>query len=74
MFFDWLAAVMLLPMQMSWAVASLPGRVVGSTVVWVEGYVGQKVRREMRTAGRSSEEGRGGEKRRVPGRGQKKAI
>lgn len=72
---DWVAMIALLPIQIGWTILSLPGRVLGSVVSHVEGYIGKKVRREMKTAGRSEPRaGSGGEKRRVQGRGQKKAM
>ena len=77
--FDGVAAVMSLPVQFCWTVVTLPWRVfaslMGSVVTGAEGWVGQEVRREMRTAGVvEKQRGSGSEKRRVPGRPGKKAM
>ena len=77
--FDDVAAVISLPIQICWTVATLPWRVttslVGSVVAGAEGWVGKKVRREMRTAGVVEKRGgSGSEKRRTPGRAGKKVM
>ena len=79
--FDYIAVAALLPIRVAWGLVTLPGRVIVGVVGRVEGYMGRKIRREMKTAGRVGEgrggEGRGssgGERRRVAGRGQKKAL
>ena len=77
--FDDVAAVVSLPIQICWTVLSLPWRIVaslvGSLVSGAEGWVGQKVRREMKTAGVVEKRGgSGSEKRRVQGRAAKKAM
>ena len=70
---DWAATMALLPLQVTWSAITIPGRVIGSVMSQLEGYVGQKIRREMKTAGRGEGRiGSGNEKRRVQGRGQKK--
>lgn len=81
---DWACAAVVLPVQAGWVVLALPGRVVGTVMRRVEGWVGRKVRREMRTAGRGGGGGGGGGsgsghdrrtgKERVQGRGVKKAA
>lgn len=72
---DWVAAMTMLPLQLAWTALSLPGRVLGGVWVQIQGYFGQKVEREMKTAGRGdSRVGSGNEKRRATGRGQKKAL
>ena len=72
---DWATTMALLPLQVLWTVFSLPGRVIAGLVRRVEGYIGQKVRREIKTAGRTEARGgSGSEKRRIQGRGQKKAM
>lgn len=75
--FDDVAAVVSLPIQICWTGLSLPWRivasVVGSVTAGAEGWVGQKVRREMKTAGVVEKRGgSGSEKRRVQGRAGKK--
>lgn len=77
--FDDVAAVVSLPIQIFWTVVTLPWRVVaslvGSVVAGAEGWVGKKVRREMRTAGVVEKRGgSGSEKRRAPGRAGKKVM
>lgn len=77
--FDDVAAVMSLPIQICWTVVTLPWRVVaslvGSVVAGAEGWVGKKVRREMRTAGVVEKRGgSGSEKRRALGRAGKKVM
>ena len=77
--FDDLASVASLPIQFCWTVVTFPWRIVasivGSVVVGAEGWVGNKVRREMRTAGVVEKRGgSGSEKRRVQGRAGKKVM
>lgn len=72
---DWVAMIALLPLQLGWSIISLPGRLIGSVVSQVEGYVGQKIRREMKTAGKTENRaGSGTERRKVQARGPKKVI
>ena len=72
---DWFATITMLPIQIGWTILTLPGKIMAGLAGRLEGYVGQKVRREMKTAGRGdSRVGSGSEKRRAPGRGQKKAM
>ena len=73
--FDYVATVAMLPIRLAWGIVTLPGRVIAGMVGQVEGYMGRKIRRELRTAGRG--EGRvssGSERRRTSARGQKKAM
>ena len=71
----WVTTMALLPIQIGQWILSLPSRLIGDIWGWVEGYVGQKIRREMKTAGKvDTRTGSGSEKRRVQGRGQKKAM
>lgn len=77
--FNDLAAVASLPIQICWTVVTFPWRavasIVGSVVAGAEGWVGNKVRREMRTAGVVEKRGgSGSEKRRVQGRAGKKVM
>ncbi|KAL8700688.1 MAG: hypothetical protein Q9201_005317 [Fulgogasparrea decipioides] len=51
---DWASTAVLLPLRAVWAVLSLPGKVFGFVLGTMEEYVGNKVRREMKTAGRTS--------------------
>lgn len=73
---DWICAIVVLPMQAMWAAVSFPLTVGREVVGLAEGYVGRKVRREMRTAGKvgSGGEGRRGEIQRGQGRAGKKAM
>ena len=69
---DWVAMMAVLPMQIGWSIITLPGSIVGGLVRHVEGNIGQKIRRELRTAGKGDAlAGSGSEKRKAP-RGQKK--
>lgn len=71
--FDYVATVAMLPIRLVWGVVTLPGRVIVGVVGRVEAYMGRKIRREMRTAGRGEGRGSSGsERRRAAGRGQKK--
>ena len=77
--FDDVVAVLSLPIQMCWTILTLPWRVGASLVKSVsagaDGWVGQKVRREMKTAGVVDKRvGSGSEKRRVQGRPGKKVM
>lgn len=70
---DWVTTLTFLPLQIAYSTIFLPGRVIGSVVSQVEGYIGQKIKREMKTAGRGElRAGSGSERRRVQGRGPKK--
>ena len=77
--FDDVTAVLSLPIQMCWTILTLPWRVgaslVGSVTAGADGWVGKKVRREMKTAGVVDKRGgSGSEKRRVQGRPGKKVA
>ncbi|KAL9039261.1 MAG: hypothetical protein Q9180_002633 [Flavoplaca navasiana] len=52
--FDWASAVVLLPLQAGWAIMTFPTKILSIIVGIAEDYVGKKVRREMRTAGRTN--------------------
>lgn len=73
---DWICAAVVLPVQAAWTLGSLPAKAATTALGAAEGYVGRKVRREMRTATRGS----GGYERktggpiRVQGKGMKKAM
>ncbi|KAK4690689.1 hypothetical protein P7C71_g6159, partial [Lecanoromycetidae sp. Uapishka_2] len=72
---DWIATMVMLPIQIGWTILSFPGKVAAGVWDQVVGYLGQKYQTEMRTAGRiDSKVGSGSEKRRASGRGQKKAM
>ncbi|KAL8711785.1 MAG: hypothetical protein Q9225_007067 [Loekoesia sp. 1 TL-2023] len=51
---DWISAAMFLPLQAAWAVISFPAKFASMLVGTIESYVGNTVRREMKTAGRTS--------------------
>ena len=77
--FDDVAAVLSLPIQMCCTILTLPWRVItslmGSVAAGPDGWVGKKVRREMKTAGVVEKRGSSGsEKRRVQGRAGKKVM
>jgi len=70
---DWVTAMALLPMRLAWSIILLPGHVMGSALSQAEDYFGQKIRKEMKTAGKvDTRTGSGSEKRRTQGRPQKK--
>lgn len=63
---DWVCAVFVLPVQTGWTLAIFPARATGKVMLWAEGFIARKVKREMRTAGKG-----GGEKVRVGGAREK---
>ena len=70
---DGISMVILLPIKALWTIFSLPARIGGKAFGAAEEFVEGKVKRELRTAGKSvGTHGRGGGSR-VPGRGPKKA-
>lgn len=73
---DWICAAVVVPVQAAWKVASLPAKVASTALGAAEGYVGRKVRREMRTATRGSggSERKSGGPVRTQGKGMKKAM
>ena len=73
---DWISWAVMLPVQVTWAVVTWPGKVVGGVMTWAEDFVGGKVRREMKTAtGRvGGGSGSSGERRRGGGRAGKKVA
>lgn len=54
MLFDWASTVILLPLQAGWAIITFPAKILSMFMGMAEDYVGNKVRREMKTAGRTS--------------------
>ncbi|MCJ1283033.1 hypothetical protein MMC26_002360 [Xylographa opegraphella] len=50
---DWICAAVVLPAQTAWSVMSLPAKVAARMLEVLEGYLGRKVRVELRTAGRT---------------------
>lgn len=73
---DWICATVVLPVQTAWTVASLPAKMASTALGAAEGYVGRKVRREMRTATRVSGgvERKSGGPVRAQGKGMKKVM
>ncbi|KAL8771567.1 MAG: hypothetical protein Q9209_003010 [Squamulea sp. 1 TL-2023] len=70
--FDWVSKAMWLPLQVGWAIVCFPTRLLGMCMSVLEDYIGNKVKREMKTAGRiSSGYGR---KSSTGSRGAKKAM
>ena len=51
---DWISTAMMFPMQACWAIVGFPTKVVRIFMSIAEDYIGNKVRREMKTAGRPS--------------------
>ncbi|KAL8725308.1 MAG: hypothetical protein Q9181_006462 [Wetmoreana brouardii] len=51
---DWASTAVLLPLRAVWAALSFPGTVFSLILGAMEEYVGNRVRREMKTAGRTS--------------------
>ncbi|KAL9601701.1 MAG: hypothetical protein Q9219_002312 [cf. Caloplaca sp. 3 TL-2023] len=70
--FAWVSTALVLPLQAGWAVISFPPKVAGFFMGKVENFVGNKVRREMKTAGRSNSEHR--RRSGASSRGGKKAF
>ena len=72
---DWACAVVVLPMQAAWAIASLPAKAASKSLGAVEEYVARKIKREMRTVGRVNgiSERKSGSVR-APGKGAKKPM
>ncbi|KAL8646399.1 MAG: hypothetical protein Q9210_006165 [Variospora velana] len=70
--FDWISTAALLPLQATWVIVSLPAKLVSNMIGILEDYVGNKVRREMKTAGRTSSGH--GRKSSLGSRGAKKAV
>ena len=68
--FDWVCAVVVLPAQTAWALMSIPTRITAKVVGMVEGYFGQKVRTELKTAGKMPKTASS----RPASRGSKKAM
>jgi len=68
--FDWMCAVVVLPAQTAWALCSIPARITAKVAEMLEEYFGQKVRTELKTAGKIPKTGGP----RPPGRGSKKAM
>ena len=70
---DYVAAMIALPIRFCWTLLVLPWRAVVSFVGSVDGWVGRKVKREMKTAGVVDKKGgSGSEKRRGQGWAGKK--
>jgi len=59
---DWACAAIVLPAQAAWTIIGLPARMATAALGFVEGYVGRKVKRELRTAGKTGS-GSGHERR-----------
>ncbi|KAI9818437.1 MAG: hypothetical protein M1827_000496 [Pycnora praestabilis] len=65
---DWTSVVVVLPVQALWGLLSLPTKLIGSALGILEGFIGPRVKREMKTAGRIGGHGRtGGERSQVRG-------
>ncbi|KAL9046749.1 MAG: hypothetical protein Q9214_000496 [Letrouitia sp. 1 TL-2023] len=71
---DWMSRGLILPVQVMWAALNFPFKLACSMWGVVEGYVGNKIRKEMKTAGRTGASGGHGRKGAAGGRGAKKTI
>ncbi|KAL9102232.1 MAG: hypothetical protein Q9163_002592 [Psora crenata] len=71
---DWLGKAIVLPMQMVWAVVSLPAQITASVFVYAEDFMAKKVRRELKTAGNGDGRVSSGSERRKPGKAPKKMM
>ncbi|KAL8697453.1 MAG: hypothetical protein Q9224_002302 [Gallowayella concinna] len=71
--FDWVSLAVLLPLQAGWAIVSFPAKLLSICMGMLESYVGNKVRREMKTAGRPGVNGYS-RKSSTGSRGAKKAM
>ena len=66
---DWACASIVVPASAAWTMMILPGRILGKTMGWAEGWVGSRVRTELRTAGKGL-----GERSRTGGREKGKGM
>lgn len=71
---EWGMHAAMVPVQLAWVAVALPMRVVGSGWGIVEGYVGARVRKEVKTATGKGSGDSGRERRREKGRGGKKIM
>ncbi|KAL8801784.1 MAG: hypothetical protein Q9200_006829 [Gallowayella weberi] len=71
--FDWASMAVLLPLQAGWAIVSFPAKLLNIAMGMLEEYVGNKVKREMKTAGRPGVNGYS-RKSSTGSRGAKKAM
>ena len=69
---DWTSTAIFFPLQVGWAVVSFPAKLASIPMRMIEDYVGNKVKREMKTAGRTSSNHV--RKSNVSSRGAKKAM
>ena len=69
---DWACTAIIIPVQAMWSLASFPARVAGRAIGMIEGYIGGKVRQEMKTAGRAGNSHSRAGGSRPPTRGSKK--
>lgn len=74
MMLDWATNAVLIPVQLAWTVVSLPGKMLWWMVGYVEGMLGRKYKREMKTAGRAPDGSKLVGERRKTGRVAKKAM
>ncbi|KAL9125702.1 MAG: hypothetical protein Q9217_005131 [Psora testacea] len=71
---DWIGKALVLPMQMAWAVVSLPAQVVAALSAYGEDFVAKKIKREMKTAGKGDGRVSSGSERRRVAKGTKKPM
>ena len=56
MIMDWTSKAIWLPVQLAWATISLPGKFLAGTTQYLEGFIGARLGRELRTAGIGAEQ------------------
>jgi len=71
---EWGMRAAMVPVQLAWVAVALPMRVVGVGWGVAEGYVGAKVKKEVKTATGKGSGDSGRERRREKGRGGKKIM
>ena len=71
---DWLGKAFVLPMQLAWAVVSLPVQLAATLLAYIESFVVKNIRKEMKTAGKGDGRVSSGSDRRRVGKGAKKLM
>ncbi|KAL8825351.1 MAG: hypothetical protein Q9170_007826 [Blastenia crenularia] len=69
---DWVSTAITFPLKLTWAIVLFPAKIATVSVGMLEDYLGNKVQRELRTAGRTSSGH--GKKTSSNSRGAKKAM
>ena len=71
---DWISKAFVLPMQMAWAVLSLPPQIATAMLAYCEDFVASKIRRELKTAGKGDGRISSGSERKRAGKAPKKVV